>query len=885
MGAGLWSFSRLPVDAYPDLSPPMVEMITQWPGHAAEEVERLITVPIEVEMNGLPRMTALRSISLYGLSDVRMTFEQGTDNYFARQRVFERLPDLSLPNGVAPSVAPLFSPSGLVYRYVLESPDRIADGAEDDRGLGGRTAIPLGARRGGRFGPRGRDDAVPGAARSGEARRRRPLGAGCGRGARCEQRQRRRRLLLAAADSSTTCAASAGSRRPEDIGNVVLAVHNGIPVLVKDVARVEIGHAPRLGQFGFNEQDDAVEGVILMRTGEQAQVVLKKVEEKTRELNASILPKDVKVHPYYDRSELIALTTRTVEGNLLRGIVLVAVVLIFFLYDFRSGLIVATTIPLALLFAFICLDLRHVPANLLSIGAIDFGILVDGAVVMVENIYRQLALRHGTQYSVGEVIVEAAAEVDRPIFYAVSVIVAGFLPIYVLSGPSGELFRPMADTMIFALVGSLVLTLTLLPVLCSWALRKGVRERRNVAFEAVKRAYAKGLDCLHSLARGRRRVASALILGASLLLIPGIGAEFMPHLDEGALWIRATMPYTISFEESAKISPQIREHPAILSRSDRRRLRARTPGRRDRPDRFLQLRVLRRVEALLGVEGPYRTKPELIAAIDRKLQAFPGIIFNYTQPAEDAVDEAETGLKSSLAVKVFGPDLAVLESKGKEIKRTLERVRGIKEVTLVEELGQPSLTVTADRAKIARYGVNVADLNGVIEAAVGGGAATQVVQGEKLFDLVVRLRAAVPRDTRGDRQHPDRDSGRPAGPDQGARRHPARQRRLLHLPRRQLALHRRPVLGRGPGPRGRGGGRPAQVAAKVRLPDRIPGRLGRRVQGVHGLAGAAALHSSPDPVPDLPAALRALQQLQVSRSSRWPACSSRLPSGVCSPCA
>ncbi len=525
---------------------------------------------------------------------------------------------------------------------------------------------------------------------------------------------------------------------PEDIGNVVLAVHNGIPVLVKDVARVEIGHAPRLGQFGFNEHNDAVEGVILMRKGEQAQVVLKQVQEKTRELNASILPRDVKVRPYYDRSELIALTTRTVEENLLRGVVLVVVVLIFFLYDFRSGLIVATTIPLALFFAFICLDLRHVPANLLSIGAIDFGILVDGAVVMVENIYRRLALRHGTQFSIGEVIAEAAAEVDRPIFYAVAVIIASFLPIYVLSGPSGELFRPMADTMIFALLGSLILTLTLLPVLCSWALRKGVRERRNAPFEAIKSAYAKGLDfCIRR--PWQTTGLSALVLGASLLLIPGIGAEFMPHLDEGALWIRATMPYTISFEESSKISPQVR---ALLRSFPEVTVVASEHGRPDDgtdPTGFFNCEFYVGLKPYSEWKGPFKTKAELIAAIDRKLQAFPGIIFNYTQPAEDAVDEAETGLKSALAVKVFGPDLAVLESKGKEIKRVLERVRGIEHVTLVEELGQPSLTVTVDRAKIARYGVNVEDVNGVIEAAIGGGAATQVVQGEKLFDLVVRL--------------------------------------------------------------------------------------------------------------------------------------------------
>lgn len=734
---GIFSFFRLPVDAYPDLSPSMVEVITQWPGHAAEEVERLITVPLEVEMNGIPRMTVLRSISLYGLSDLRLTFADGTDNYFARQRVFERLPEAELPAGVAPSVAPLFSPSGLIYRYVLESPDRSAlelkviedwvverqyksvPGVADDSGLGGETMqyqVLLDPAR-----VAGAGLSVPGVVSA--------LAANNGNSGGGFYSQGGQFFYVRGLGRIKTL---------EDVGNVVLAVKNGIPVLVRDVGRVEIGHAPRLGQFGFDDRDDAVEGVILMRKGEQAQVVLQSVEEKTRELNERVLPRDVKIRPYYDRRELIALTTRTVEDNLLRGMLLVVVVLIFFLYDVRSGLVVAVTIPLSLLFAFVCLDLERIPANLLSIGAIDFGILVDGAVVMVENVYRQLSARHGQPFDVRAVIVDAAAEVDRPIFYAVAVIVAGFLPIYVLSGPSGLLFKPMADTMIFALLGSLVVTLTLIPVLCAWVLRKGVRERRNAAFEAVRAAYARGLDlCLaHPWATA---LASAALLGASLLLVPGIGAEFMPHLDEGALWIRATLPYTISFEESSRISPQVR---GILRSFPEVTVVASEHGRPDDgtdPTGFFNDEFYVGLKPYSEWRGPYRTKQQLVDAINGKLQAFPGIIFNYTQPAEDAVDEAETGLKSALAVKVFGPDLELLEQKGKAIKHVLGAVRGIADVTLVQELGQPSLTVNVDRARIARYGLNVADVNGLIEAAVGGTAATQVVQGEKLFDLVVRL--------------------------------------------------------------------------------------------------------------------------------------------------
>src|SRR5947209_20282831 len=524
----------------------------------------------------------------------------------------------------------------------------------------------------------------------------------------------------------------------DDIGNVVVAVHDGIPTLVKDVGQVTPGIAPRLGQFGIGKQNDAVEGVIMLRTGEKTQDVLKGVEAKTRELNTSILPKDVKVVPFYDRTDLVHETVRTVENNLLRGMLLVVIVLIFFLYDVRSGLIVAVTIPLSLLFAFACLDLQGASANLLSIGAIDFGILVDAAVIMVENIYRRLAESDGRPESVFETVRNAAAEVDRPLFYSVIVIVVSFLPIYVLSGPSGVLFKPMADTMIFALIGSLIVTLTLLPALCTWLMRSGVRERRNAIFERIRSTYVRGLD--HGLARPRATIAaSALLLLASLLIFVDVGAEFMPHLDEGALWVRATMPYTISFDESAKIVPQIR---TIIGSFPEVTTVASEHGRPDDgtdPTGFFNAEFYVGLKPYSEWNGHYRDKAQLIAAINDKLQTFPGNTFNYTQPAEDAVDEAETGLKSALAVKVFGADLNTLEAKGKAIKAVLEHVRGIHDVTLVQELGQPSLAIQINRAKIARYGINVDDINNLIQTAIGGGVATQVVQQEKEFDVVVRL--------------------------------------------------------------------------------------------------------------------------------------------------
>ncbi|MFZ0007284.1 MAG: CusA/CzcA family heavy metal efflux RND transporter, partial [Steroidobacteraceae bacterium] len=524
----------------------------------------------------------------------------------------------------------------------------------------------------------------------------------------------------------------------EDIGNVVVGMHDGTPVLVKDVGRVAIGIAPRLGEFGYEKQDDSVEGVILLRTGEKTQDVLTGVEAKTRELNQQVLPRDVKVVPFYDRTDLVQLTTETVESNLLRGMLLVVAVLIFFLYDLRAGLIVAASIPLALCFAFVCLDLQNASANLLSIGAVDFGILVDAAVVMVENIYRQMAARAGAPIEIREIIREAAAEVDRPLVYAVAVIVAGFLPIYVLSGPSGKLFKPMADTMVFAIIGSLIVTLTLLPVLCSVFMRRGVPERRNPGFEAIRSRYIRGLDyCLAR--RWQTTLAATALLAVTLLLIPSIGAEFMPKLDEGALWVRATMPYTISFDEAAKITPRVR---TILKSFPEVTTVASELGR---PDDGTDSTGFFNVEFYVGLKpygqwgAAYRNKAGLIEAVNSKLAAFPGITFNYTQPAEDAVDEAETGLKSALAVKVFGADLNTLQQKGKAIKRILERVRGIRDITLVQELGQPSLTISINRARIARYGLNVSDINALIQTAIGGDVATEVVQGEKQFDLIVRL--------------------------------------------------------------------------------------------------------------------------------------------------
>ncbi|HEY6034783.1 MAG TPA: efflux RND transporter permease subunit, partial [Kofleriaceae bacterium] len=558
LAGGVWAFHALPVDAYPDLSPPKVEVITQWEGHASEEIERLITIPLETAFNGAPGFRIMRSMSMYGLSDVVMIFDDDSNPYFDREQIFQRLADAKLPAGVTPSLAPLFSPSGLIYRYVLESPDRSAEelkviqdwvlyrryksipGIADDSSLGGTTRqyqVILD--------PNALNTYHVSVADVVTALGNNNQNAGGG--------------FYQLGGQFYYVRGLGRLTDLEDIGTVVVATHDGVPIHVRNLGKVDLGEAPRLGQFGYMDNDDAVEGVLFLRTGDAAQTALDKVHEMTRHLNDDVLPRDVKIHPYYDRTDLVDLTTHTVEHNLLLGVLLVTVILVLFLRSLRTGLIVAATIPLALATAFLLLHARHVPVNLLSLGAVDFGILVDAGVIMVENIFRVLGERKigHDHHAIGEVVLEAAKEVGRPIFYSTAVIIAAYLPIYVLTGPSERLFSPMASTVVYALFGTLVFSLTLLPVLCAMVMHKGVRDEEGRWMGAFKAWYLRVLD--RCLARPRVTIAvCAIALGVSSLTLVAIGSEFMPKLDEGALWVRATMPYTISLDEAKKLAPEIR---------------------------------------------------------------------------------------------------------------------------------------------------------------------------------------------------------------------------------------------------------------------------------------------------------------------------------------
>ena len=796
IAAGLFSLKRLPVDAYPDVSPVKVSMTTEWPGHAAEEVERLISVPIETELNGLPNLVVMRSVSLYGISSIDVTFSEGTDLYFARQQANERLAGASLPDGVSPEIEAPFSPSGLVYRYVIQSSDRSAM----DLHVMQDWVLDKAFR------------AVPGVADVASL------------GGETMQYQvlvdPTKRLAAGLAISDVTAALGANNGNAgggfiseggqffyvrglgrvvtlEDIGQIVLAVKNGVPILVKQVANVEIGHAPRLGQFGFNKTDDAVEGIVLMRTGEQAQVVLKRVEAKTKELNDHVLPKDVKVVPYYDRSDLVALTTHTVAHNLATGIVLVVIVLIFFLFDVRAGLIAAITVPLALLIAFICLDLRSIPANLLSIGAIDFGILVDGAVVMVENIHRQLARRHGTTYRVRDVILDAASEVNRPIVYAVAVIVAGFLPIYALTGPSAKLFRPMADTTIYALLGALAITLTVIPVACMLGLRGGVKERVNPVFEWIRTQYGRGLDwCLAH--RGATVTGSAILFAVSVVIAMTRGGEFMPKLDEGALWVRATMPYTISFEESSKIVPQVR---AILQTFPEVTVVASEHGRDDAgtdPTGFFNAEFYVGLKPYGDWNGAYHSKDQLIAAIPQEalgvsrhhvqLHAAGGRRGGRSPHGLEGVARRE-GLRDR--PRVAGAARAGDQGGDREGERHRSRDAGPGARPAKSHGDSRSCKACSLRIE-RRCNQRPHRGRGRWRRGNPGRARRADVRSRRPSS------AAIPRDTAGDRQHSPRDAGRTAVAAARGRGHPDRQRRGLHLSTRQLAVYRRAVLGRGP---------------------------------------------------------------------------------------
>ncbi|MBI5533622.1 MAG: efflux RND transporter permease subunit [Deltaproteobacteria bacterium] len=739
---GGYAFTKLPIEAYPDVADTWVQVITQWPGHASEEVERQVSLPIELQMNGVPHMTSLRSTSIFGLSVVTLIFEDGTDSYFARQQVVERMGDAKLPQGVEPDLGPLASPVGEVYRFVLvgtgldsselkaieewtvERQLRSVPGVAAVVSFGGTTKQYQVLVKPERLAAHHLtlDDIV-------ETLEKSNRNAGGG--------------FIEVGPQAVNVRGVGLIKTPEEILSIAVRTEgDGTPVLIRDVAEVRIGHAPRLGIVGLGEQDDVVQGLVLMRKGEQAGEVLERVRDKVAELNSGgTLPHGVFIRAFHDRSNLIATTTRTVLRNLTEGIVLVMVILFVFLGNVRSAVLVALTIPLSLLFAFICMNAVKVPANLLSIGAVDFGMIVEGSVFMVENIYRQLAehWEKGDKPEILRVIRHAAQEVARPMFFSVLIIVCAYLPIFTLERVEGKLFRPMALTVTFALAGSLLLALTAAPVLSSYLLRSRVVEKDNPLLRWRKTLY---VSVLRTAIRWRYVVvAAAIALAAgSILLSRKVGSEFLPHLDEGAVWVRASMPANISLTESRELVPKIRralmEFPeaTIVSSQTGRPDDGTDPTGFYNAEFFVQLRDHNEWRKETGGR-----KEHLVGMMAERLSQFPGIAFGFSQPISDNVEEATSGVKGQLAIKIYGPDLEKLDELALQIGAAVNDVRGVADFGILRELGQTNLAIEVDRSKAAQFSVDVGHVQDVVEAGVGGRVVTQVLEGERRFDLVVRM--------------------------------------------------------------------------------------------------------------------------------------------------
>jgi heavy metal efflux system protein len=734
IAGGAVAYHRLPIEAYPEVADVQVDVITVWPGHAAEEVERLITIALEKELNGIARVTFLRSISNFGISNIRTVFADGTDNYWARQQVIERIAQAELPADVKPALGPMAGAVGELYRYTLESRSmplvelkalqdwvierefRKVPGVADVISWGGgikqyQITVDPGRLRGYNLTLKQVFDAV--AANNSNA-------------GGTYLRQGEYALMVRGLGLLKTT---------EDVGEVVVAAQKGTPIRVRDIGEVGIGHAIRFGVLGRDHEDDLVQGVVLMRRGENPDAVIDGVKRKIEELKG-LLPAGVELRPYYSRDRLVRTTVTTVLRNLIEGAALVIVLLTLFLYNVRAAFIVAVTIPLSLLFAFIFMDLRGIPANLLSLGAIDFGIIVDGAVIMTENILRRLGHERPTGHRVIREVQHAAVEVARPLTFAVLVIMTVYVPILSFQRIEGRLFRPMAITISVAVVGALVLTLTLIPVLSTYLFRRPPSERESPLLRWLRAGYTPLIG--FSVRRPLMPLAGAAGLFAlSLVVFVLLGKEFLPELDEGDLWLRVKLPIGISLESARPYVHEIRERLVGFPES---RVVVSQLGA---PDDGTDPNGPNNVEFYIGLEPreqwPHRDKDALIAAMGAAIGDIPGITTNFSQPIKDNVDEALAGVKGELAIKLFGPDLFVLEAKAREIAGVLAGVRGVADLDYDRLVGQPQLQLTIDRRATARYGINVQDVQDAIEAATKGRTVTQIYEGERKFDAVVKL--------------------------------------------------------------------------------------------------------------------------------------------------
>jgi cobalt-zinc-cadmium resistance protein CzcA len=749
IAAGAVAFHNLPVDAYPDVADNYVEVITQWPGISAEQVEQQVTVPLETALNGIPHVVHQRSFSIFGLSDIKLIFDDESSNDWNRERVLERLAQASLPNGLTPQMGTDWSPAGQIYFFTLHSTNPQYDvmdlkSLEDWVVEKNLKAVP---------------DIVDVNTFGGPTREyqvrldpNKLIAYGLGL-AQVEQQLTNNNTnaggsFVEAGLQQINVREVGMVRNVHDIENTVILTKSGTPVRVKDIGVVEQGPKIRLGQFArairredgtIVDNDDVVSGVVPMRKGADAETALKGLEAKVQEMNDHILPPGVKIVPFIDRSNLIRFTTHTVLHNLTEGFILVTLVLLLLLGNIRGALIVALTIPFSLLFASICLTLRHIPANLLSLGALDFGMVVDGAVVMVENIIRHIGQDHERK-PVADRIRAAAHEVQRPVFYAITIIITAYLPIFTLQRVEGRLFRPMAWTVAFALLGAVIFSMTIAPVLATFLFRKEAKDWHNPVLVWLTDRYrsALGWTVDHRWVMIVVAIAAVAISGY-LTVTDAIGSEFLPHLDEGALWVRGTLAPSTGPTEGIRVMNQARimlcSFPEVTE----------CTSQTGRPDDGTDTTGFFNTEYYVGLKPKEQWRPvfhedkeELIAAMSRELDKIPGVVWGFSQPIADNMEEAVSGVKGQLATKVYGDDLKTLEDKATEITGVMHQVPGIEDLGVFRVLGQPNLNVTVDRQQAARHQINVADVQDAIQTAVGGNALTQVLQGEARYDLVLR---------------------------------------------------------------------------------------------------------------------------------------------------
>jgi cobalt-zinc-cadmium resistance protein CzcA len=753
-GWGAIAFHQLPVEAYPDVADNYVEIVTQWPGISAEQIEQQITIPLEIVMNGIPHVTHLRSFSLFGLSDVKLVFDDEELNAWDRERALERLSQVSLPPaavaaGVQPQIQTDWSPAGQIYFFTLHSTNPAYDvmelkAIEDwvvEKNFKAVPNIVDVASFGGptreyqvRVDP---DKLIDYGLSIGQVEQQLTANNGNGGGSFVEAGLQQINIQEVGLVKSV-----------HDIENTVLLTKNGTPVYVKDIAVVSQGPKIRLGQFArairhedgkVVDNDDVVSGILLLRKGAEADAALKGVHKKVQEMNDTILPTGIKIVPFIDRSDLVHYTTHTVLHNLAEGIILVVIILFLFLGNVRGAIIVALTIPFSLLFAATCLNLRGIPANLLSLGALDFGMVVDGAVVMVENIVRHLG-RNQSDRTPKQRIAEAAHEVQRPVFYAVTIIITAYLPIFTLQRVEGRLFKPMAWTVAFALLGAIVFSLLIAPALASLFFPKGTKEWHNPVMVWITGLYRRALKLA---IRVRWVTVSVAVAGLGLALylwLGGvIGSEFLPHLDEGALWVRGTLAPSTGPTEGIRLSNQARlllcSWPEVTQ----------CTSQTGRPDDGTDTTGFFNTEYFVDLKPKEQWRPafhenkeEVIAAMNKELAKIPGVVWNFSQPIADNMEEAVSGVKGQLATKVYGDDLKTLEQNADQIVKVMRHVNGIADLGVFRVLGQPNDNFVVDREQAARYQINVADIQDAIQTAVGGNALTQVLQGEQRFDLVMR---------------------------------------------------------------------------------------------------------------------------------------------------